>query len=298
MKVINYFDSDRQEHWLEKIGECDWGAGKYLYELLSKNEFYETVGEGSRLLLLIDGDELMSFCTYAVKDDVQSTELTPWVGFVYTYPQYRGHRYVGLLFNEIGKIAETEEVPQVYISTNEEGLYEKYGCEYKEQMTDIEGEPTRIYVKKFPHVQLVDYSDELKDSVFKFTDTCFSELDKAFEPEGRHSFYNDIGSSFASFKCLLADDEVIGTVGLKKIDDDTAELKALYLHKEYRGLGWGSRLINSAIDEARTLEFKTIVLDSMSIYKDALKLYEKSGFVPTERFNDNPYADIFMKKDL
>ena len=63
-------------------------------------------------------------------------------------------------------------------------------------------------------------------------------------------------------------------------------------------MGWGSRLINSAIDEARTLEFKTIVLDSMSIYKDALKLYEKSGFVPTERFNDNPYADIFMKKDL
>ena len=25
---------------------------------------------------------------------------------------------------------------------------------------------------------------------------------------------------------------------------------------------------------------------------------EKTGFVPTERFTDNPYADVFMKKDL
>lgn len=298
MKVINYFDSDRQEHWLEKIGECDWGAGKYLYELLSKKVFFETVGEKSRLLLLTDGDELISFCTYAEKDDVQPTQLTPWVGFVYTYPQYRGHRYVGRLFNEIGRIAETEDVPQVYISTNEEGLYEKYGCEYKEQMTDIEGEPTRVYVKKFPHVQLADYSDELKDRVFAFTDECFRELGKAFEPQGRHSFYNDIESTFAMFKCLLADDNVIGTVGLKKIDDDTVELKALYLDKNYRGQGLGTKLINTAVDEARQLGFKTIVLDSMSGYKDALKLYEKTGFVPTERFNDNPYADVFMKKDL
>ena len=145
---------------------------------------------------------------------------------------------------------------------------------------------------------IVDYSDELKDSVFKFTDACFRELGKAFEPDGRHSFYNDIENTFAMFKCLLADDNVIGTVGLKKIDDDTVELKALYLDKNYRGQGLGTKLINTAFDEARQLGFKTIVLDSMSGYKDALKLYEKTGFVPTERFNDNPYADVFMKKDL
>ena len=60
----------------------------------------------------------------------------------------------------------------------------------------------------------------------------------------------------------------------------------------------GSRLINVAIDEARKLGYKSIVLDSMSKYKEALRLYEKCGFKNTERFNDNIYADVFMKTDL
>lgn len=47
------------------------------------------MGEKSRVMLLVDGDDLISFCTYAEKDDIQPTELTPWIGFVYTFPQYR-----------------------------------------------------------------------------------------------------------------------------------------------------------------------------------------------------------------
>ncbi len=36
MRVINYFDSDRQSHWLNEIKRGDWGAAGFLYELLSK----------------------------------------------------------------------------------------------------------------------------------------------------------------------------------------------------------------------------------------------------------------------
>ncbi len=32
------------------------------------------------MLLLTDGDELVSYCTYAKKDDIQPTDLTPWMG--------------------------------------------------------------------------------------------------------------------------------------------------------------------------------------------------------------------------
>jgi len=147
-------------------------------------------------------------------------------------------------------------------------------------------------------MELVQYKEEYKQRVFDFTDRCFEELGKKFEPEGRHYFYNDIEKSFVSFYCLLDDEKLIGTVALKKIDDYTVELKALYLDKSYRGQHLGSRLINVAIDEARKLGYKSIVLDSMSKYKDALRLYEKYGFMNTERFNDNIYADVFMKLDL
>ena len=148
MEVINFFDNDRQNHWLEEIKRSDWRAGAFLYELISDGTFFEAVGEGSKVLLLIDGDELISFCTYAQKDDIQSTELTPWVGFVYTFPEHRGHRYMGLLFEEIERLAKEEHISEVYISTNHIGLYEKYGCEYRTQMNDRDGELSRIYVKK------------------------------------------------------------------------------------------------------------------------------------------------------
>ena len=147
-------------------------------------------------------------------------------------------------------------------------------------------------------MELVQYKEEYKQRVFDFTDRCFEELGKKFEPEGRHYFYNDIEKSFEVFYCLLDEEKVIGTVALKKIDKYTVELKALYLDKSYRGQHLGSRLINVAIDEARKLGYKSIVLDSMSKYKEALRLYEKCGFKNTERFNDNAYADVFMKLEL
>ena len=148
MKVINFFDSDRQDHWLEEIKRSDWGAGAFLHQLLSNGTFFDAVGEDSKVLLLTDGDELISFCTYARKDDIQPTELTPWMGFVYTFPEHRGHRYVGLLFAEIERLAKEEGISEVYISTNHIGLYEKYGCEYKTQLCDMDGELSRVYVKK------------------------------------------------------------------------------------------------------------------------------------------------------
>ena len=64
MRVINYFESDKKEHWLNQIKKVNWGAAVFLHELLSKGTFFEVVGENSRVLLLTEEDKLISFCTY------------------------------------------------------------------------------------------------------------------------------------------------------------------------------------------------------------------------------------------
>lgn len=147
MQVIDYFNCDRPEYWLSQIKKSDWSAGQYLYTLLSENKFKDLVGENSKVLMLTKGDELISFCTYAEKDDIQPTSLTPWMGFVYTYPAYRGHRHIGHLFLEIEKLAKAEKVQDIYISTGHTGLYEKFGCEFYQMMNDVNGEPSRVYRK-------------------------------------------------------------------------------------------------------------------------------------------------------
>lgn len=148
MKVINYFDSDNQQHWLDELGRSDWRAGAFLRHLLSSGTFFDAAGEHSRVLLLTDGDELISFCTFSEKDDIQPTDLTPWVGFVYTFPAHRGRRFAGLLFDEVERLAREEGVKEVYLSTNHIGLYEKYGFEFKTMLDDMDGQPSRVYVRR------------------------------------------------------------------------------------------------------------------------------------------------------
>lgn len=147
MDVISFFDSDRQEHWLEELGKSDWAPGAFLCSLISSGRFFDAVGKSSMVLLLTDGDDLISYCTFAEKDDIQPTDLSPWMGFVYTFPAYRGNRHVGKLFEAIEQLAGKAHVSEIYISTNHSGLYEKYGCEYRTDMIDIEGNPSRVYVK-------------------------------------------------------------------------------------------------------------------------------------------------------
>ena len=97
--------------------------------------------------MLTEGQELVSFCTLAEKDDIQPTDLTPWIGWVYTFPEYRGNRYSGELLAYAETLAKKQGMKNVYISTNHIGLYEKFGYDLFGMMKDISGDDSRVYVK-------------------------------------------------------------------------------------------------------------------------------------------------------
>lgn len=144
-------------------------------------------------------------------------------------------------------------------------------------------------------LELVIYNDDFKSDVFRFTSECFTELGKAFDPDGRHGFYNEIDRCFERFWCLVDEEKVKGTVAIAKLDDITAELKALYVDRSLRGSGWGYKLLDEAVSFVYEKDFSKIVLDSMSQYKEASRLYRRYGFTDTDRYNNNVYADVFMQ---
>ena len=148
MKVIEYFTSENKEHWLSQIKKSDWGAAQWLHDLLKKNELFALIGEKTRVLMLVDDDELLSFCTLAEKDDIQPMDLTPWIGWLYTFPTHRGKRLAGVLISHAEDLAKSDGASYVHISTNHIGLYEKYGYEFFKTMKDVEGEDSRVYRKK------------------------------------------------------------------------------------------------------------------------------------------------------
>ena len=147
MKVLNFFETENKDYWLSQIEKSDWGAAQYLAYLLKENKLNDLVGK-SLVLMLVDSENLVSFCTLAEKDDVQPTDLTPWIGWIYTFPKYRGNRMAGKLLTHAEKLAKESGTTHTHISTNHIGLYEKYGYEFFITAKDVDGEETRVYRKK------------------------------------------------------------------------------------------------------------------------------------------------------
>lgn len=145
MDILDYERSVRPEWWLKQIADCDWIAGQHLCALLSEGHFHSLYGETARVLLLADGTKLAAFCTYAEKDDIPDTDLTPWMGYVYTFPDYRGRRLMGKLISRVKELARNDGFETIRIATEETGLYEKYGAEFDSVMKDRRGGDSRVY---------------------------------------------------------------------------------------------------------------------------------------------------------
>lgn len=77
MEIKEFYSLEDKEHWLSQIKKCDWRAGQYLYELLSNNKLQELCRTTTKVFLLTDNRQLVSFYTLAEKDDVRDTGLTP-----------------------------------------------------------------------------------------------------------------------------------------------------------------------------------------------------------------------------
>lgn len=148
MKIIEYYETENKDHWLGKISQSDWRAGKYLWKLLDENKLRETIGETARVLMLVQEDELISFCTLAPYDEIQPTDLSPWVGFVYTFPEYRGNRYIGKLLKHAERLAFDMGKEAVYISTDHIGLYEKFGYKFLKTEKPFTAKKTRGYTAR------------------------------------------------------------------------------------------------------------------------------------------------------
>ncbi|MCR5622451.1 MAG: GNAT family N-acetyltransferase [Treponema sp.] len=154
MEILEFGQAADKDWWLDQIGKSDWKAGKYLYGLLADKSFYKHCGMKSSLFLLTEGRELISFCTLAEQDEVLDSGLSPWIGFVYTFPRYRGKRRIGKLIERAYATAKKEEYRSIYVSTDQKGLYENFGFTFMQEMKNRWSESTLIYKK---NIETPDY---------------------------------------------------------------------------------------------------------------------------------------------
>jgi ribosomal protein S18 acetylase RimI-like enzyme len=104
---------------------------------------------------------------------------------------------------------------------------------------------------------------------------------------------------FGAFIIAKIDENIIGCVGLKKLDDKICEMKRLYVHDKYKGNGIGKILTEKIIEEAKIKNYEKIRLDTFNKMEAALEIYYRNGFQKITPYYHNPYEGVvFLEKIL
>ena len=80
------------------------------------------------------------------------------------------------------------------------------------------------------------------------------------------------------FYLAVFENNLIGCIGLKKIDKESVLLSRFYVVKSYRRKGIGEKLYQKVLDYTYKHKFKNIYLGVDEVSKSGICFYEKHGF--------------------
>lgn len=88
-----------------------------------------------------------------------------------------------------------------------------------------------------------------------------------------HRSPNELYENLRDFFVLDVSGQLKGTAALHVVWEDLAEIKALAVNEEVRGQGWGRKLVNICLEEAKTLGIKKVFCLTFKP-----EFFEKLGF--------------------
>lgn len=301
MQIINYFECDTKNELIEKIEACDWGAAKFLAELLRENRFFEMLGGEGDLYLLMDGEILVSFLTLTKQDVVRDEGMYPWIGFVYTAPEYRGNRYSEKLMKYAENMAKQRGFDKVYVATDHIGLYEKFGYEYLENRIGYWGDDNRVLCKtlinkkektmniKTERLMITEFTMDMAEAVHlnsldennrRFNpDEVFETVDEASDTvEFLMSVYEN-GDGPLVYPVLLHDNTYIGYVQAVPFEDGKWEV-GYHIGEAFTNRGYATEAVKAFLPVVmKKLNINEMLGICVAENKGSVKVMEKAGFV-------------------
>ena len=130
-----------------------------------------------------------------------------------------------------------------------------------------------------------------------------AELEETYPEEGANHFRletDEVSGDRGVFLIGYLDDEPIACGAIRRLNEDEAEIKRMYVDPAARSSGIGRRTLEELEAHGRGFGVKRIVLETGERQVEALALYERAGFVQVPRFGE--YADsplsVCLSKDL
>ncbi len=126
-------------------------------------------------------------------------------------------------------------------------------------------------------------------------DLCFQSFDSEID-NPLYKYSAPTGALFIAYHNAMP----VGCIALQPLQEaQTCEMKRLYVDPEYRNLKIGDALVQALLQEAQTLGYSTMKLDTLERLQAALKLYQKFGFETVTAYYNNPLPGVvYMQKKL
>ncbi len=150
--------------------------------------------------------------------------------------------------------------------------------------------------------EIVSFEPGAQLELEAFVGQVWQESRFRFNPEGAHSDLRRIAEMYQTngggFWLMRRPGWIVGTVAVRRLPQNVAEVKRLNVIQQYRRRGFGAELLRHALRHAASTGYQRVRLDTVRNSGPAVRLFERLGFVEIPRYNDNPDADLFMELDL
>lgn len=153
-------------------------------------------------------------------------------------------------------------------------------------------------------MDMVEYKQLCTEEIISFIEYAHEVLNKKIDLSGKDSdllnFDIHYGASNAGFWCVLVNNQIIGTLGLRPVkntNNTCAEIRRLYIHPQWQNKGIGSELIDFAISFAKTNFFKQLRVTTSFDRTVMIYLLQKKGFYQITKYRTSS-ADLFFEISL
>ncbi len=122
---------------------------------------------------------------------------------------------------------------------------------------------------------------------------------RGFDPSvGATALPHEVRPPAGQFYVAYLHGEPVGCGAVKHHTDAPAEIKRMWIAPQARGLGLGRRLLETLEACARAGGARVAHIETSAALTEALSLYRSTGWVEVPPFNDEPFADHWLKKEL
>ena len=123
---------------------CSWKAGKSLAKAMMNNDFKDW----ERVIVAFDNNEICGYCTVAKTDCIPNLIYTPYIGYLFVDEECRGNRMSQKLIVYSMKYLKSIGFDKVYLVSDHENLYEKYGFKVIDRKMSPWGSEEKIYIQE------------------------------------------------------------------------------------------------------------------------------------------------------